>query len=64
VHGFHWWPDPAHSLPLRAGKDRWKAHVAELLALGIDANILLEFVAGDSPEALTDDALFLNEILR
>ena len=64
VHGFHWWPDPAHRQPLRAGEERWKAYVAELRALGIDANILLEFVAGDSPEALTDDALFLNEILR
>jgi sugar phosphate isomerase/epimerase len=64
VHGFHWWPDPSHRLPLRAGEERWKAYVAELRALGIDANILLEFVAGDSPEALTDDALFLNEILR
>jgi len=30
----------------------------------LDANILLEFVAGDSPQSLTDDALFLNEILR
>ena len=64
VHGFHWWPDPSHRLPLRAGKDRWTAYVSELRALGLDANILLEFVAGDSPQSLTDDALFLNEILR
>jgi sugar phosphate isomerase/epimerase len=64
VHGFHWWPDPSHRLPLRAGKDRWTAYVSELRALGVDANILLEFVAGDSPEALTDDAAFLNEVLR
>jgi hypothetical protein len=49
---------------LRAGKDRWTAYVSELRALGVDANILLEFVAGDSPEALTDDAAFLNEMLR
>ena len=64
VHGFHWWPDPSHRLPLREGKDRWTAYVSELRALGVDANILLEFVAGDSPEALTDDAAFLNEMLR
>jgi len=49
---------------LRAGKDRWIAYVSELRALGLDTKILLEFVAGDSPQALTDDALFLNEILR
>ena len=64
VHGFHWWPDPSHRLPLRSGKDRWTAYVSELRDLGVDANILLEFVAGDSPEALTDDAAFLNEVLR
>jgi len=64
VHGFHWWPDSSHRLPLRVGKDRWTAYVSELRALGLDANILLEFVAGDSPQSLTDDALFLNEILR
>ena len=64
MHGFHWWPDSSHRLPLRAGKDGWTAYVSELRALGLDANILLEFVAGDSPQSLTDDALFLNEILR
>lgn len=64
VHGFHWWPDTSHRLPLRAGMDRWTAYVSELRALSVDANILLEFVAGDSPEALTDDAAALNELLR
>jgi len=64
VHAFHWWPDPSHRLPLRAGKDRWIPYVSELRALGLDTKILLEFVAGDSPQALTDDALFLNEIIR
>jgi sugar phosphate isomerase/epimerase len=64
VHAFHWWPDPSNRLPLRAGKDRWIAYVSELRALGVDTKILLEFVAGDSPQALTDDALFLNEIIR
>jgi hypothetical protein len=49
---------------LRTGKDRWTAYVSELRSLGLTPNILLEFVVGDSPEALTDDALFLNEILN
>jgi hypothetical protein len=30
----------------------------------LDPSILLEFVANDSPEALVDDALFLNELLH
>jgi hypothetical protein len=49
---------------LRTGKDRWIAYVSELRALGLSPNILLEFVVGDCPEALSDDALFLNEILN
>ena len=64
IHGFHWWPDSSHRLPLRDGKDRWTAYVAELRFLGLNPNILLEFVAGDSPETLAGDALFLNELLR
>lgn len=63
VHSFHWWPDPSHRIALRDGKDRWSAYIAELRSLGIDANILLEFVANDSPEALVDDALFLNQLI-
>ncbi|MEI6033383.1 MAG: sugar phosphate isomerase/epimerase [Verrucomicrobiae bacterium] len=63
VHAFHWWPDPGHRLPLREGADRWAAYVAELCALGCDPNVLLEFVAGDDPAALADDALFLRELL-
>jgi sugar phosphate isomerase/epimerase len=64
VHAFHWWPDPSHRLAFRDGKDRWAAYISELRVLGLSPSILLEFVAGDSPEALTDDALFLHEILR
>lgn len=33
-------------------------------ALGLSPNILLEFAICDSPEALTDDAFFLNDILN
>jgi sugar phosphate isomerase/epimerase len=64
IHGFYWCPDFSHRLPLREGKDRWTAYVAELQTLGLDPNILLEFIANDSPEALVDDAKFLNELLH
>lgn len=63
VHAFHWWPDYSHRHPLREGADRWSAYVAELRSLGCDPDILLEFVVGDDPESLTDDARFLNELL-
>ena len=64
IHAFHWWPSPAHRLPLLEGKERWTAYIAELRKLNLSPNILLEFVAGDSSESLTKDAAFLNEMLR
>ncbi|MFN6016426.1 MAG: sugar phosphate isomerase/epimerase family protein [Verrucomicrobiota bacterium] len=63
VHAFHWWPDYSQRHPLRDGEENWSAYVAELRAHGYDPDILLEFVVGDDPASLTDDALFLNELL-
>ena len=63
VHAFHWWPDYSHRYPLREGADCWSAYVSELRALGCDPDILLEFVVGDDPASLPDDARFLNELL-
>jgi sugar phosphate isomerase/epimerase len=63
VHAFYWWPDYSHRHPLRDGADRWSAYVQELRAHGCDPDILLEFVVGDDPASLTDDAHFLNELL-
>ena len=48
-------------MPLRVGKDRWTACVSELRILALSPGILLECVVSAPPEALTDDALFLNE---
>ncbi|MFZ4597995.1 MAG: sugar phosphate isomerase/epimerase family protein [Terrimicrobiaceae bacterium] len=64
VHAFHWWPDSSTRLPLREGADRWAAYVQELRAGGRDPGILLEFVRGDDPAALADDAAALREILN
>lgn len=63
VHAFHWWPDHAHRLPLADGRGRWAAYVAELRSAQRDADILLEFVRGDDPQALPDDARTLRDIL-
>lgn len=63
IYGFRWWQIPLLRLTFLDGKKRWTAYVAELRCLGLNPNILLDFVADDSPEALTDDVLFLNELL-
>jgi 3-dehydroshikimate dehydratase len=56
VHAFHWWPDHSRRHPLREGAERWSAYVGELRTLGCDPDILLEFVVGDDPASLSDDA--------
>jgi sugar phosphate isomerase/epimerase len=56
VHVFHWWPDPSHRQPLEEGRDRWSAYIAELRQQGKDIPLLLEFVRGDDPVSLQEDA--------
>ena len=63
IHGFRCWQIPSRSLTFLNDKDRWTVYAAELRCLGLHPNILLEFVDDDSAEALTDDSLFLNELL-
>lgn len=38
-------------------------YVGELRSLSCNPDILLEFFVGDDPSSLTDDALFVNELL-
>lgn len=63
MHVFHWWPDHAHRRALGDGRGRWEAYVAELKSSSRDADLLLEFVRGDDPQVLPDDARTLREIL-
>ncbi len=63
IHVFHWWPEPDNRLPLADGRDRWEAYVSELTSSSIDRDFLLEFVRGDDPPALREDARTLREIL-
>lgn len=62
LHVFHWWPDPSCRLPLENGRDRWEAYVAELHRQGKDIPLLLEFVPGDDPTSLQEDAKTLLEL--
>lgn len=63
VHCFHWWPTLAERHPLRDGKERWAAYVAELSAQGCNVDFLLEFVVANDPLAIKDDAVVLQELL-
>jgi len=63
VHVFHWWPDHAYRHALADGRERWEAYVAELNAASKDADLLLEFVRGDDPLLLEEDARTLADIL-
>jgi len=61
LHVFHWGQDRSR-LPLADGRDRWTAYVAALRAAGKDCPLLLEFVRGDDPASLQEDAKVLREI--
>ena len=63
VHVFHWGPDPADRLALADGRERWEAYVSELKSSSKDVDFLLEFVRGDDPSALREDARTLRDIL-
>lgn len=62
VHVFHWWPDPSHRRPLEEGHDRWSAYIAGLRQQGKDVPLLLEFVRGDDPVNLQEDAMTLLDL--
>lgn len=57
------WPDDFFRHPLAEGAGRWKAYIAAVRSTGRDHFALLEFVAGDSPEQVIEDAKSLMSIL-
>lgn len=63
VHVFHWWPDEHSRLPLTAGAESWRTYLTILKTAGRPLAALLEFVQGDSPDALQRDAATLHELL-
>ncbi|ANY09364.1 sugar phosphate isomerase/epimerase family protein [Pseudonocardia sp. HH130630-07] len=60
VHAFSWWP-ATERLPLSARRDLWD-EVARRLH-GEPFDVLLEFVAGDAPDRLAEDAAELRALL-
>ncbi|HEY0946380.1 MAG TPA: TIM barrel protein [Opitutaceae bacterium] len=63
AHVFHWWPTAQERHPLADGAARWREFFAELERAPGDRYALLEFVAGDAPEAFLRDAATLKRWL-
>lgn len=64
VHAFHWWPDAATRQPLSVGADRWTTFLDTIRTAGRTPSVLLEFVRGDAPAALAEDAATLRCLLN
>ncbi|WP_120519806.1 sugar phosphate isomerase/epimerase family protein [Arthrobacter celericrescens] len=58
IHCFSWWPQ-AERLPLDAREGLWREALAIARSSGRDLDVMLEFVADDSPENLRADAAAL-----
>jgi 3-dehydroshikimate dehydratase len=63
VHVFHWWPTARERLPLSEGEARWRTYVDIVRETGRTTDLLLEFVANDSPAQLLEDAATLQRLL-
>ncbi|MDR0902467.1 MAG: sugar phosphate isomerase/epimerase [Opitutaceae bacterium] len=59
AHVFHWWPDETCRLPLEMGASRWVRYLEIIQAGCPQLDLLLEFVAHDSPGQLIADAACL-----
>lgn len=63
IHVFSWWPR-TERLPLSERTDLWRRVFAELASSGRDHDALLEFVPGDDPELLDQEAATLRELIE
>lgn len=62
IHVFSW--DGTERLPLEAGERKWRMCLNEIAKLPDDRRLMMEFVRGDSPEQLAEDAACLQRWLR
>ena len=62
IHVFSW--DGTDRLPLAAGEKKWRMCLNEIAHLPGDRRLMMEFVRGDSPEQLAQDAACLQRWLR
>ncbi|MDR0533702.1 MAG: sugar phosphate isomerase/epimerase [Verrucomicrobiales bacterium] len=63
VHVFHWWPDASVRHPLTTGEKDWQEYFKVLHNDDAERYALLEFVKGDEPEQLLQDAATLHRLL-
>lgn len=63
VHVYHWFPNHERQ-PLADGAARWAPIIANLKAQAIPRHCLIEFVKGDDPAQLIEDAAALNAWLK
>lgn len=63
VHAFSWWPE-ADRRPLGARADLWARVVDVLDDPRREHDVLLEFVEGDAPQQVIEDAAVLRQIVR
>lgn len=57
IHTFSW--NGTERLPLAAGKEKWETLLSEIKKLPGERRLMLEFVRGDAPEQLIEDAATL-----
>ncbi len=63
VHVFSWTPQ-RERLPLAAQRSQWQAYLSAVAAAPGERFALLEFVAGDDPARLVEDAAVLRELIE
>ncbi|GAA1497967.1 sugar phosphate isomerase/epimerase family protein [Paeniglutamicibacter kerguelensis] len=61
IHCFSWWP-ATERLALEERGGLWRDVAAAVLEHGREMDLMLEFVAGDSPDQLINDAIFLRKL--
>ena len=62
IHTFSW--SAAERLPLASGAEKWRTLLAEIEKLPGDRQMMLEFVRGDAPSQLIEDACTLRRWLK
>lgn len=63
VHAFSWTPHSERQ-PLSARRELWTSVCESLVSGAASTDVMLEFVAGDSPENVVQDASTLRDIIK
>ena len=63
IHAFHWWPDSTNRHSLTEGASRWSRYLSLIRDNGKTHDVLLEFLPGDSIDALAEEATILRNLV-